>query len=101
MRLTEGRTWEWYIFTPPLTWSRSPAPKLENRIIRLTILDLSSELVRRFLVHLEDERSCCAYTRNQRLTTIRHHIESLREHGEPVPEPHCTATVVDVGAAAG
>ena len=30
---------------------------------------------------------------------IRLHIESLREHGEPVPEPHCTAAVVDVAAA--
>ena len=27
-------------------------------------------------------------------------IESLREHGEPVPEPRCTAAVVDVAAAA-
>ena len=32
---------------------------------------------------------------------IRLHIESLREHGEPVPEPHCTAIVVTVAAAAG
>ena len=32
---------------------------------------------------------------------IRFHIESLREHNEPVPEPHCTATVVDVAAVAG
>ena len=32
---------------------------------------------------------------------IRLHIESLREHGEPVPEPHCTATVVTVAAATG
>ncbi len=32
---------------------------------------------------------------------IRHHIDSLREHGEPVPEPHCTSTVVDVAAAPG
>ena len=31
---------------------------------------------------------------------IRYHIESLREYGEPVPEPQCTATVVDVAAAA-
>ena len=30
---------------------------------------------------------------------IRLHIESLREHGEPVPEPHCTAAVVQVAAA--
>ena len=32
---------------------------------------------------------------------IRLHIESLREHHEPVPEPRCTATVVDVVAVAG
>ena len=32
---------------------------------------------------------------------IRLHIESLREHGEPVPEPQCTATVVDVAAVGG
>ena len=29
---------------------------------------------------------------------IAFHIESLREHGEPVPEPRCTAAVVDVAA---
>ncbi len=32
---------------------------------------------------------------------IRFHVESLREHGEPVPEPRCTATVVNVAAVAG
>ena len=32
---------------------------------------------------------------------IRFHIERLREHNEPVPEPYCTATVVDVAAVAG
>ena len=32
---------------------------------------------------------------------IRFHIESLREHHEPVPEPRCTATVVDVVTLAG
>ena len=26
------------------------------------------------------------------------HIESLREHGEPVPAPQCTAVVVEVAA---
>ena len=31
---------------------------------------------------------------------IAFHIESLREHGEPVPEPRCTAAVVDVTAVA-
>ena len=28
------------------------------------------------------------------------HIESLRGHGESVPEPRCTAAVVDVAAVA-
>ncbi|MDE2906945.1 MAG: type II toxin-antitoxin system HicB family antitoxin [Acidobacteriota bacterium] len=32
---------------------------------------------------------------------IRLHIESLRENHEPVPEPCCTTTVVDVVAVAG
>ena len=29
---------------------------------------------------------------------IAFHIESLREHHEPVPVPRCTAAVVDVAA---
>ena len=29
---------------------------------------------------------------------IAFHVESLREHGEPVPEPRCTAAVADVAA---
>ncbi len=29
---------------------------------------------------------------------IRFHIESLREHGEPVPMPRCTAAIVEVAA---
>ena len=32
---------------------------------------------------------------------IQFHIESLREYHEPVPEPRCTAAVVDVLAVAG
>ena len=32
-------------------------------------------------------------------SAIAFHIESLREHREPVPDPQCTATVVDVAAA--
>ncbi len=44
-------------------------------------------------------------TREETVREMRHaieiHIESLREHGEPVPEPQCTATVVDVAAVAG
>lgn len=32
---------------------------------------------------------------------IAFHIESLREHGEPVPEPQTVAAAVDVGVLAG
>ena len=31
-------------------------------------------------------------------TAIALHIESLREHGEPVPAPQCSAAVVEVAA---
>lgn len=30
---------------------------------------------------------------------IRFHVEGLCAQGDPVPKPHCTATVVDVAAA--
>lgn len=30
---------------------------------------------------------------------IEFHIESLRDHGEPIPDPLCTASVVEVAAA--
>ena len=37
------------------------------------------------------------------LVTIREaiefHIESLRDHGEPIPDPRCTAAVVEVASA--
>ena len=34
----------------------------------LSVTDLSAELVRSFLVYLEQERKCCTATRNQRFT---------------------------------
>src|SRR6266481_4510817 len=36
----------------------------------LLVTDLSAELVRRFLVYLEQERQCCTATRNQRLVSM-------------------------------
>lgn len=43
-------------------------------------------------------------TLEELLETIREaielHIESLRDHGEPIPDPQCTAAVVEVAAAA-
>ena len=36
----------------------------------LAVTDLSAEVVRAFLAHLESERKCCTATRNQRLASI-------------------------------
>ena len=47
---------------------------------QLMVPDLSSELVRQFLDHLEEERGCCAHTRNQRLTTVRAFAAFVASH---------------------
>ena len=39
-----------------------------------------------------------AETVDEMRRAIQLHIESLREHGDPVPKPRCTAPVVDVAA---
>src|SRR6202171_6119335 len=36
----------------------------------LSVTDLSAELVRSFLVYIEQERQCCTATRNQRLASV-------------------------------
>lgn len=46
----------------------------------LSITDLSAELVRDFLVHLEKERQCCTTTRNQRLASIHALARFIGEH---------------------
>ena len=57
-----------------------------------------------YAAYVPDLPGCVATgdTREAVLEEIREaitfHIESLREHGEPVPEPQSTAEVVDVGA---
>ena len=47
----------------------------------------------------------CVATGPTREDTVREmqraialHLDSLREHGEPVPQPQCTAAVVEVAA---
>ena len=60
-----------------------------------------------YAAYVPDLPGCVATgaTREEAVREMRQaigfHIESLREHGEPVPEPQCTATVVDVAAVAG
>ena len=59
-----------------------------------------------FAAYVPDLPGCVATgdTREDAVREIRqaiqYHIESPREHGEPVPEPQCTAAVVDVAEAA-
>lgn len=59
---------------------------------------------RNFAAYVPDLPGCVATgaTREEVVREIREaigfHIENLREHGDPVPEPHSTATVVDVAA---
>ena len=57
-----------------------------------------------FAAYVPDLPGCVATckTREELLDEIREaiafHIESLREHGEPAPEPQTTAVVVDADA---
>ena len=57
---------------------------------------------RNYAAYVPDLPGCVATGASEKETireireAIRFHIESLREHHEPVPEPRCTATVVDV-----
>ena len=46
----------------------------------LSVTDLSAELVRSFLVHLERERQCSTATRNQRLASIHALARFIGEH---------------------
>jgi integrase/recombinase XerD len=45
--------------------------KLRKPVDRLTVRDLGSRLVLKFLTHLEEDRGCSVRTRNQRLAAIR------------------------------
>ena len=60
---------------------------------------------RNYAAYVPDLPGCVAtgVTREEAVSEIREairfHIESLLEHGESVPEPQCTATVVDMATA--
>ena len=45
--------------------------KVRNPVDRLTVRDLESSLVLKFLAHVEDDRGCSIRTRNQRLAGIK------------------------------
>jgi integrase/recombinase XerD len=71
----------------------------------LSVVDLSDELVRSFLVYLEKERQCCIATRNQRLASIHALARFIGEHSPqhvewctqirmvPIKKKHITSSV--------
>jgi integrase/recombinase XerD len=56
------------------------AKTLHKDVDRLTVTDLSADVVRKFLAHLESVRQCTVATRNQRLAAIHALASFLAEH---------------------
>jgi len=56
------------------------ATKLSKPVDRLRVVDLSADLVRVFLTHLEESRQCAIATRNQRLAAIHALARFVGEH---------------------
>jgi site-specific recombinase XerD len=56
------------------------ADKLHQSVDRLTLVDISVDLVRLFLADLEQSRQCTIATRNQRLTAIHALARFVGEH---------------------
>jgi integrase/recombinase XerD len=56
------------------------AGKLKKPIDRLTVIDLSAQVVRLFLTHVEQQRGCSVATRNQRLGGIHALARFIGEH---------------------
>jgi len=54
--------------------------KLHRSVDRLTLVDVSADLVRLFLADLEQSRQCTIVTRNQRLTAIHALARFVGEH---------------------
>lgn len=54
--------------------------KLSKSVDRLTIEDLSPQMIRQFLSHLEQQRNCSVATRNQRLSSIHSLSRFIAEH---------------------
>ena len=67
------------------------AKMLRKDIDQLAVTDVSAEVVRKFLVHLESARHCTVATRNQRLAAIHALASFLAEHS---PEHIAWATQI-------
>lgn len=67
------------------------AKMLRKDVDRLAVTDLSDDVVRKFLAHLESSRRCTVATRNQRLAAIHALASFLAEHS---PEHIAWATQI-------
>jgi site-specific recombinase XerD len=56
------------------------AAKARTPVDRLPVLDISPDIVRSFLLHLEQDRDCSVATRNQRLAAIHALARFISEH---------------------
>src|SRR5689334_6023474 len=56
------------------------AGKLNQSVDRLTVVDISADLVRLFLADLEQARHCAITTRNQRLAAVHALARFVAEH---------------------
>ncbi|HEY2339710.1 MAG TPA: tyrosine-type recombinase/integrase [Steroidobacteraceae bacterium] len=56
------------------------AAKVGTSVDRLSVVDISSDLVRKFLAHIECDRHCSVATRNQRLAAIHALARFIGEH---------------------
>src|SRR5437899_8646419 len=63
------------------------AAKANKAVDRLNVVDVSADLIRLFLAHLEESRQCAITTRNQRLASIHAAARFIAEHR---PE-HCAS----------
>jgi len=70
----------------PFVASRKGKP-----VDRLPIHDISADMIRIFLLHLEDDRGCSVATRNQRLAAIRALARFIAQRS-----PECVAWCADV-----
>ena len=64
------------------------AEKAKNTIDRLTVDDLSPQVVRLFLSHMEQQRNCVISTRNQRLGSIHALARFIAEHSPRKAQNH-------------
>jgi integrase/recombinase XerD len=70
--------------------------KLSKSVDRLTIDDLSPQLIRQFLAHLEQQRACSVATRDQRLSSIHSLARFIAEHAAEYIEWYTQVRLIPV-----